>query len=94
MELKIEIDKATFDERTIQTGDNEFIVREQIGYLQMTGERYPQKVVVQLNPNQPAYEPGTYEVMPSSVILNRFGALGFKRVLDLRKLAVENEQAA
>lgn len=92
MNLVIEIDKAIYEERTITTNDSEFIVREQLGWLQLPGERYPQKITLQLNNNQSAHQVGTYHVSPNSVTINRFGALAFKRVLELE--TIEKEAAA
>lgn len=92
MKLIVEIDNEAFEERTITSGDSEFVVREQAAWLQLPGERYPQKITVQLGPNQAAHKTGNYEVAPSSVFVNRYGALAFKRILELQLVA--DKQAA
>ena len=55
MKLIVEIDSEHVSERHINLDNGGFTVREQVGYLALEGERYPQKVNLQLTEKQPPY---------------------------------------
>ena len=85
MDLIIEVEEETVAERKVQAQRGEFLIREQPGWFRVAGERYPQKVTLQLKDGQAPHTAGVYRVLPSSVMIDRFGQLRFKRNLDLER---------
>ena len=85
MNLIIEVEEETVAERKVQSERGDFLIREQPGWLRVPDERYPQRVTLQLKDGQAPHKTGVYIVLPSSVIIDRFGQLRFKRNLDLER---------
>lgn len=83
MDILIEIDDETVNEKRIQTGSRDFTVHEQFAWLRTPGDRYPQKCTLQLPDGQSPHRKGEYQINPSSVIIDRFGNVQLKKALDL-----------
>lgn len=60
----------------------EYRIEEQNAYLFLGDEPYPQKVRITLPDNEPAYEPGYYEVSPHSFYVGGFSQLQCRLRLD------------
>lgn len=95
--IKIEIVSAVAHDRTITpkapSTKPPFTVREQDGYAYTVDrngeiERHPQKIVLDLEKGQTAYEPGFYTLAPQSVYVGKFGQLNLGR-LHLKKLQAQ-----
>ena len=83
MDLSIEVDSEIVNEKRIQTGSSDFTVHEQVAWLRTPGDRYPQKCTLQLADGQTPHRKGEYQISPTSVIIDRFGNVQLKKVLDL-----------
>ena len=83
MELTIEIDSANVREREIDSGKGSFIARDQIGWLNIPGKRYPQEIVVSLEAGQAAYAEGIYRISEDSITIDRYKRVAFQRALRL-----------
>ncbi len=94
MDLSIEIESESVTEKQIQTGSSEFTVHEQVGWLRTPGDRYPQKCTLQLADGQSPHRKGEYHINPTSVIINRFGNVQLKKILDLVSKNKGRDEAA
>ena len=83
MNVTIEIESEIVTEKRIQAGKSEFTIREQNAWLRLPGERYPQKCTLQLADGQSKHASGTYEISPTSIIINRYGNVQLRKALDL-----------
>ena len=90
--LKIEITENTF--RTIngtskRTGQP-FSINKQDAYLWLPGQKYPTPFQINLEQNQPAYQPGEYQVSPDSFYVDRYGSLAVNpKLVPLQARAVD-----
>lgn len=98
--IKIEVKSGTATDRTVQGKNGPVTFREQEAWAHLCDrdgnpQPYPQQIVVNLDirNNQPPYPPGTYQLDPSSVFVNRFKTLTFGQV-KLRPLAAAAPKAA
>lgn len=83
MEIEIEVDNIAVNERQVSTNRGSFAVREQSAWATLPGDRYPQKLTLQLAAGARPYAIGRYRVAPTSYSIDRFGKLQLKRHLDL-----------
>jgi hypothetical protein len=86
MDIVIEVESNTIEERQISSSRGSFTVREQPGWATLPGDRYPQKCTLSLAPGKAAHAPGKYRLAPSSFTIDRYGKLQLKRTLDLDPL--------
>lgn len=84
MDIRIEIESEMVREKRIQAGSSEFTVFEQDAWLQIPGERYPQKCKLQVSDGQSAHKIGVHGIDPTSVTVNQFGGVQLKKILQLR----------
>jgi len=102
--LKIEIATANVIEQNIDYTDKKtgkpasFLKRHQVGYVHIPNEDgsfepHPQKIEVALEAKQSAFAPGNYQLLPSSIYVNRNSRLEIGR-LRLSKLGVSAAKSA
>lgn len=83
MEVIIEIENERVEARSVPTSNGNFMVYEQIGWVHIPGEKYPQKCKLQNSSEGNSHRVGRYRIADSSLIIDRFGNVQLKRVLDL-----------
>ena len=86
MNVTVEIDSTSIKERQIKSERGAFTVRDQIGWLNLPGKRYPQEIVVSLEEGQVPYEVGTYRVKEESITIDKFKRIAFQRSLELERI--------
>ena len=86
MNIQIEIDNTNITERNVNGERGTFTVREQTGWVQLPGKRYPQEIVIQLEGGQPASPVATYQVLEDSVVIDRYKRIAFQRSLQLGRI--------
>lgn len=59
-----------------------YTIREQVGYLHVPGEAYPQRCVLNLEDGQEPYPPGIYETS-NELYVGDFGRLAVSRRMTL-----------
>ena len=93
MNIMIEIDSTNVRERHINSDKGNFTARDQIGWLQLPGKRYPQEIVVSLEEGRVPYAVGTYRLLEDSVGIDRFKHVTFQRALQLELVTEEKIKA-
>jgi hypothetical protein len=80
--MHFEIEKADVQVKTgVSAKGKNYSIREQTGYVQLPGQKYPQAVKVTLADDQQPYPPGKYQLAPESFFVGRFGDLQVRPVL-------------
>jgi hypothetical protein len=80
--MKISIEDQEVNEKTgTSSKGNPYRIREQTAYAHIPGNRYPVKITVPLEDNQPAYFEGEYVVDDASFFVGRFDALTLGRLV-------------
>lgn len=75
---------------TSQRTQRAYSLREQDAYFFKSGAQYPEKIKLTLEDNQPAYQPGVYELSQESFFVDRFGSLAVKpRLIAKQKAPVQ-----
>lgn len=92
MAIKIEIENAQIATRsgTSERTGKPYIIREQQALLFRDGERYPERIKVNLDEGMSAYIPGIYVLSDASFSVSRFGALQVRPLL----LSVKSQAAS
>lgn len=82
MSVVIEITSTHVDVRngTSQRTGKPYSIYEQQAYMH-TGEPYPVRIKINLESGQNAYQPGNYDLHPSSFFADRFGSMSVRPVL-------------
>ena len=60
-----------------------YTINEQAAYMH-TGNPYPQQIKINLENGQPPYQPGNYDLHPSSFHADRFGGIAVRPLLVAR----------
>jgi hypothetical protein len=80
MNVKIEIKSADVVQRAGTGKDGKpYAFREQTGWLD-TGDEYPQKVRIPVEPGKAPYPPGRYVMDPSCLYVGKFNKLSLGRL--------------
>ena len=90
--MKIEIESTKIEERTgtsERTGRG-YVIREQQALMFKDGERFPDKIKLNLQAGQSAYQVGIYDLDDKSFGLSRYGSIECRPVL----VAVQNAKSA
>lgn len=98
--LRIEVKSPEVTEKngvSAKTG-KPYSIREQTAYASVFDKDgkpapYPVRISVQLEPNQPPYQPGAYQVDPRCIWVDRFGSLVLGR-LKLQPVVQQTRAAA
>jgi hypothetical protein len=83
MKLLIEIgstEVATRSGVSSRTG-KPYNIAEQTAWLHREGQQYPDKIRISLEQGQMPYQPGNYDLHPSSFYVDKFGSLAVRPVL-------------
>ena len=94
--IKIEISNASFDEKrgvSARTG-KPYSIREQEAWAYLTDrdgkpQPHPQKIKVTLADNESPYNPGLYQLDPSSIFVGDFAQLNIRARLRPLQAAVK-----
>lgn len=81
--IKIEIENTKLDTRsgTSSRTGNDYTIREQQALMFKEGERFPDKIKVNIKDGASAYAPGIYTLCQSSFSVSRFGGIEVRPVL-------------
>ena len=93
--IKVEINSASFDVKsgTAASTGKPYSIREQEAWAYLCDrdgkpQPYPQKIKVTLDDQQPPYNPGTYQLDPSSIFVGDFAQLNIRaRLRPLQQVA-------
>lgn len=92
MAIRIEIENSQILTRSgvsERTG-KPYTIREQAALMFRDGERYPERIKVNLDDGMSAYQPGNYVLSDASFSVSRFGALQVRPLL----LSVKSQASA
>ncbi|WP_423824059.1 single-stranded DNA-binding protein [Salinisphaera sp. SPP-AMP-43] len=73
-QVEIHSSRVNVKEGTSARTQRSFRIREQVAFIYLNDEPYPQKIKLTLGDSQEAYEPGKYELTPEFYVGN-FGDL-------------------
>jgi len=92
MSIIIEVTSTEVKTRsgTSQKTGKPYSINEQEAYVHKMGQPYPEKISIVLQDGNGAYNPGNYDLHPSSYFVDRFGQLSVRPVLCPRP--AENRQ--
>lgn len=79
MKIEIKTSEVITKSGTSKNG-RQYSIREQVGYALIPGEAYPVRVSLPLRDEQPAYQPGMYQVLDESYMVGDFGRLTIGRL--------------
>lgn len=81
--MKIEIENTKIEERsgTSNNTGRAYTIREQQALMFKNGERFPDKIKLNLQAGQSAYQPGLYELDDKSFSVSRYGSIDIRPVL-------------
>lgn len=83
--MKIEVKSADVNVKsgTSKKSGKPYSIREQVAYLHVQGEAYPQRCVLQLEDDQQPYAPGVYDTA-NELYVGDFGRLSVSRRMTLQ----------
>lgn len=89
MKIEVKSSEVNVKSGTSKKSGKPYSIREQVAYLHVQGEAYPQRCVLQLEDEQQPYAPGVYETA-NELYVGDFGRLAVSRRMTLtlqRKVA-------
>ena len=75
MGIKIEVVSRDVDVRSGTNARGDWTIREQHAYLHKGSEPYPALIKITLEKDQPAYEPGNYQLADNSFFVGKYNDL-------------------
>lgn len=96
--MQVEITSAVVNERSGNKNGKDWNIRTQTGYAFIPDQNgcpqpYPQSITIDLKKDQPAYQPGLYQVADSSFFVGDYGKLSIGRLM-FSPVAASVKQAA
>lgn len=85
MKIEVKSSEVNVKSGTSKKSGKPYSIREQVGYLHVQGEAYPQRCVLQLEDEQQPYAPGVYETA-NELYVGDFGRLAISRRMTLTLL--------
>lgn len=85
--IRIEIESQAIQTRSgvSSKSGNPYTIREQNALVFREGEKYPERIKINLDDGQTPYAPGLYSLHDSSFFVNRYDALQVRPVLSALK---------
>lgn len=82
MKIEIKSNDVNVKSGTAKRTGRPYTIREQVGYLHVQGEAYPQRCVLNLEEGQEPYAPGVYETS-GELCVGDFSRLAVSRRMQL-----------
>jgi hypothetical protein len=70
--VRIKITSTDVEEKSGTNARGPWKIVEQEAYMFKSGDEFPEKIVLALDNNSPAYEPGMYELDEKSIYVGKF----------------------